>query len=123
MFILFEQLSQRKYSLDETLQWLRKNHIDAFEELVFFPPVHQVKNSIFSAMTYHSADLLFFEQLFNNYQLVARTIDGDHLFANEVEVLLLPRSHFPNEIHYFHASFACLLANYENSTQSITYFF
>lgn len=123
MFILFEQLSEKKYSLDKTIEWLRKNQIDAFEELVFFPPLLNLKNSIFSTMADHTSEPLFFQQLFSSYRLVARTIDSDYLFANEAQVLLLPRSHLPEEILYFHDSFADLLLRYANSSQSITYFF
>ncbi len=120
--MIFEQFSKKQYSLEETLGWLKDNQIDSFEELVFFPSFTHLKASI-SSTRHSSADEIFFQQLFSHYRLVARTIDGDHLFANEKQVILLPRSHLPNEVLSFPDIFSHLLIKYANSLQSITSFF
>ncbi|MBF8807884.1 MAG: hypothetical protein IC227_05430 [Enterococcus lacertideformus] len=120
---MFEQLSNQNLSIGEILLWLKQNQIEHFEELIFPPSLTELKNSFYATAPYNLLREKEFEQLLNQFQLVARTIDGDYLLANDKQVLLFPRSHQPEDFLYFFDTFSNLLIKYENSIQSISELF
>ncbi|WP_301359117.1 hypothetical protein [Enterococcus spodopteracolus] len=119
---MFEQLKQNR-TLEETLTWLEENELFDYEELVFFPSYQHFKASILRTIHYTYLDEADIANLLSSFHLVARTIDGDYLLANEKAVCLFPRSHQKEEIKRFNGSFADLLIGYANSSKSIVEFF
>lgn len=119
---LFEQLKQHR-TLEETLAWLEENELFDYEELVFSASYQHFKASILRTIDYTSLDEADVANLLSSLHLVARTIDGDYLLANEKTVCLFPRSHQKEEIQRFNGSLADLLIRYANSSKSIVEFF
>lgn len=119
---LFEQLDKNN-TLEQTLAWLKEEQLYDYEELVFFPSAKHFKASVLRTIEFTSWDKEDIVNLLSSFRLVARTIDGDYLLANEKTVCLFPRSHQKEEIKRFNGSLADLLIRYANSSKSIVEFF
>ncbi|MBO1298792.1 MULTISPECIES: hypothetical protein [unclassified Enterococcus] len=119
---MFEQLNKNG-TLTQTLTWLEEKELTDYEELVFFPSSKHFKASILRTIDYTSLNEEDLAKLLSSFHLVARTIDGDYVLANDDTVYLLPRSHQKEEIQQFNGSLADLLIRYANSSKSIVDFF
>lgn len=119
---MFEELNKNS-TLEQTLAWLEEEQLYDYEELVFFPSAKHFKASVLRTIKFTSLDKEEILDLLSSFLLVARTIDGDYLLANEKTVCLFPRSHQKEEIQRFNGSFADLLIRYANSSKSIVEFF
>ncbi|MGM9903151.1 hypothetical protein E1H99_12140 [Enterococcus hirae] len=120
---MFESLEKKHYTLDEMIEWLIDTNLFFYEELIFLPSLDQFKNSLATTARYSSFEKEDLDALLTDHRLVARTIDGEFLFANEETVCLFPHSHMKEDLLYFNGTFSDLLIRYANSSKSIADFF
>ncbi|MDA3973582.1 hypothetical protein PF023_05960 [Enterococcus thailandicus] len=110
-------------TLTETITWLQEEKVETIGELVLFPSTDYLQKSLAATPSELTITVTEYLQMFDHYELVARTIDGDYLLANEHEVVMLPHSHIKEDFLYYYDTFSSLIIKYANSKNSIETFF
>lgn len=118
---MFEIL--RNQTLNKTVAWLQEEKVETIGELVLRPSTDYLQKSLAATPSDLTITVTEYQQMLDHYMLVARTIDGDYLLANEQEVVMIPHSHVKEDFSYYYGSFSSLIIKYANSKNSIETFF